>query len=83
MVLPFLVAAFWYSPTRTCAVVVSMVVGGLATIAWRFGLGSPGDVGPALFGLSAASVALVVALPLTKRLPTSGLVKPNNQEAPR
>ncbi len=83
MILPFLVAVFWYSPTRIHAVVVSMVVGIFATIGWRFGLGSPGDVGPALFGLSVALVAFVVALPLTKRLPTSGLFKPNNQEAPR
>ena len=82
MILPFLVAVFWYSPTRIHAVVVSMVVGIFATIGWRFGLGSPGDVGPALFGLSAASVAFFVVLPLTKRLPTSGLFKPNNQEAP-
>lgn len=83
MILPFLVAVFWYSPTRIHAVVVSMVVGIFATIAWRFGLASPGDVGPALFGVSAASVAFVVVLPLTKHLPTSGLFKPNDQEAPR
>lgn len=83
MILPFLVGVFWYSPTRSRAVVVSMVVGSLATVAWRFGLGSPGDVGPALFGVSAALVAFVVALPLTERLPASGLFKPNDQEAPR
>ena len=46
MILPFLVAVFWYSATRIHAVVVSIVVGIFVTIAWRFGLGSPGDVGP-------------------------------------
>ena len=83
MILPFLVAVFWYHPTRMHAVVVSMVAGIFASIAWRFGLESPGDIGPALFGVTAASVAFVVALPLTKHLPTSGLFEPNHQEDPR
>ena len=83
MILPFLVAVFWYHQSRIHAVVVSMVVGIFGTIAWRFGLGSPGDIGPALFGLAAAAVAFVVALPLTKHLPTSGLFEPNNQEDPK
>ena len=83
MILPFLVAVFWYSATRIHAVVVSMVVGIFATIAWRVGLGSPGDVGPALFGLAAASVAFAVALPVTKHLPTSGPFEPNKQEDPK
>ena len=46
MILPFLGAVFWYSPTRIHAIVVSMVVGIFATIGWRFGLGSSGMSGP-------------------------------------
>ena len=80
MILPFLVAVFWYSPTRIRAVVVSMIVGAVATIWWRFGLGSPWDVGPASFGLMGACVAFAVALPLTRHLPARGLFKPSTQE---
>ncbi|MXY68898.1 MAG: sodium:solute symporter family protein [Acidobacteriia bacterium] len=80
MILPFLVAVFWYSPNRIHAVVVSMVVGALATIWWRFGLGSPWDVGPASFGVVAASVAFAVAVPLTRHLPARGLFKPSTRE---
>jgi len=69
MVLPFIVAVFWYHESRVPAVVASMVVGTVAAIAWRFGLGSPGDVGPALFGFGAALLAFIVVLPLTSRLP--------------
>ena len=83
MILPFLVAVFWYSPTRIRAVVVSMVVGAVATVCWRFGLGSPWDVGPALFGLVAATVAFVAALPLTRHLQAHGLFKPGTEEAAR
>ena len=84
MILPFLVAVFWYDPARIHAVVVSMVAGFFATIAWRFVLESPGDIGPALLGVAAAAVTFVVALPLTKHLPASGLFQPNNQdEEPR
>ena len=83
MILPFLVAVFWYDRSRIHAVVISMVVGIFATIVWRFGLESPGDIGPALFGFAAASVAFVVALPLTKHLPASGLFQPHEQEDTR
>jgi Na+/proline symporter len=76
MVLPFLVAVFWYHESRVYAVVASMIVGAVATVIWRFGLGSPGDVGPALFGFGAALSAFILALPLTSRLPLGRLFRP-------
>ena len=57
-----------------------MIVGGIATVVWRFGLGSPGDIGPALFGFAAASVAFLLALPLTRGWTISPLFQPNDQE---
>ncbi|MBP90951.1 MAG: hypothetical protein CMJ64_30290 [Planctomycetaceae bacterium] len=68
MVLPFIIAVFWYHESRVYAVVASMIVGAIAAIVWRFGLDSPGDVGPALFGFAAALLAFIVALPLTSSL---------------
>ena len=56
--------------------VASMIVGSVAAIICRFGLGSPGDVGPALFGFGAALLAFIVALPLTSRLPLGRLFRP-------
>ncbi len=47
MILPFLVAVFWYRERRIHAVVVSMIVGAISAVVWRFVLGSPGDIGPA------------------------------------
>jgi len=76
MVLPFIVAVFWYHESRVHAVVTSMIVGAVAASVWRFGLGSPGDVGPALFGFGAALLAFVVALPLTMRWPNGWLFRP-------
>ncbi len=80
MIVPFLVAVFWYDRSRIHAVVISMIVGGIATVVWRFGLGSPGDIGPALFGFAAASVAFLLALPLTRGWTISPLFQPNDQE---
>lgn len=76
MVLPFIVAVFWYHESRVYAVVASMIVGIVAVIVWRFGLGSPGDIGPALFGFGAALLAFIVALPITSRLPLGWLFQP-------
>ena len=76
MVLPFIIAVFWYHESRVYAVVASMVVGTVSATLWRFGLGSPGDVGPALFGFGAALLAFIVALPLTSRLPLGWLFRP-------
>ena len=76
MVLPFAVGVFWYHESRVYAVVASMVVGAVAAAVWRFGLGSPGDVGPALFGFGAALLALIVVLPLTRRWPLGRLFQP-------
>lgn len=81
MVVPFLVGIFWYDRTRVYAVVVSMIVGVISTVVWRFGLGSPGDIGPALFGIVAAAVGFLLALPLTRHLPLSPLFEPNEQGA--
>ena len=83
MILPFLVAIFWYHPSRVRAVVISMIVGMVSTVVWRFGLGSPGDLGPALLGVLAASAAFLIAVPLTRSLPPSPLFEPNDPEAPR
>ncbi len=80
MILPFLVGVFWYDRSRIYAVVTSMIVGGIGTVVWRFGLESPGDIGPALFGFVAASVAFLLALPLTRHLPLSRLFRPSDQE---
>lgn len=76
MVLPFMVAVFWYHESRVYAVAASMIVGTLAAIVWRFGLGSPGDIGPALFGFVAALIAFTITLPLTSRLPPGWLFRP-------
>ena len=76
MVLPFVIGVFWYHPSRVYAVVASMVVGTLATIVWRFGPVAQGDIGPALFGFTAALLAFIVALPLTNRLPSGRLFSP-------
>ena len=80
MIVPFLVGVFWYDRSRIYAVVTSMIVGGIATVVWRFGLGAPGDIGPALFGFVAASVAFGVALPFTRHLPLSPLFQPSDPQ---
>ena len=76
MVLPFIVAVFWYHESRVYSVVASMIVGTVATTVWRFGIGSTGDVGPALFGFGAALLAFIVTFPLTSRLPLGQLFRP-------
>jgi solute:Na+ symporter, SSS family len=80
MILPFLVAVFWYRETRVCAVVVSMFAGAAAAVLWRFVLKSPGDVGPALFGVAAAVAAYCVTLPFTRRAPTHRLLRPATED---
>jgi SSS family solute:Na+ symporter len=67
MIVPFVVGIFWYRPTRIYAVVASMVGGFVVTTIWRFGLGSPYDLG-AVVGLAAALAVFVAALPLTARI---------------
>ena len=76
MVLPFLVAVFWYRESRIYAVVGSMIAGMVATVLWRFGLESPGDVGPALFGFGVATVVFLACLPLTRRIPLARAFRP-------
>ncbi len=65
MVLPFMVAVFWYRPSRIYGTIAAMVTGIATTIVWRFVLGSPYDVAPALAGLVAATVAYFLVWPLT------------------
>ncbi len=67
MVLPFLVGLFWYRSERVPAVVASMVAGSAAATVWLW-LGSPWDLGAALFGVAVAVVVFLVALPLTAAL---------------
>jgi len=70
MILPFLVAVFWYRPSRVYATVASMVAGMSATAIWRFTLGPsyPYELGPALFGFLVAVLTFLVVWPLTCRL---------------
>lgn len=79
MVLPFIIAVFWYHESRIYAVVASMIVGIIATIVWRFGLGSPGDIGPALFGFGAALLAFLLALPMTSHWRLGWLFHPGKE----
>ena len=81
MVLPFLVAVFWYHPSRIYAVVASMIVGALGAVVWRFVLQSPGDIGPALFGFAAALLMFLVTLPMTRHVPRSRLFQPCDDAA--
>ena len=76
MILPFLVAAFWYDPRRVHAVVISMIAGMVSVVVWRFALHSPWDIGPALAGFGLAVAAFAVALPLTSGLPAGRLLQP-------
>ncbi|MEO1996202.1 MAG: sodium:solute symporter family protein [Planctomycetaceae bacterium] len=80
MVLPFMIALFWYRESRIYAVVASMFTGAAAVVIWRFGLGSPWDIGPALFGFGVAVITFFVVLPLSARLPQSKLFRPGQHE---
>ena len=84
MVLPFLVALFWYHESRIYAVVASMVAGSASTVVWRFGLGSPADVRPALFGFAVAVLVFFLTLPFTSGRPLSHLFRPaaHDQRSP-
>ena len=79
MVLPFLVAVFWYRKSRIYAVVASMIAGMSAAVLWRFGLGSPHHVGPALFGFGVAAATFFICLPLTRLIPLARLFRPGNE----
>lgn len=68
MIVPFLVAVFWYHPSRIYASVTSMATGMAAAAIWRFGLQSPYGLGPALFGFLVAVLTFVLVLPMTYRL---------------
>ena len=81
MVLPFLVAVFWYRKTRIRAVVISMIAGIGAVIVWRFGLGTPYDIGSALAGVTIATLAYAIAAPLTNRESRSRLFRPGGEIA--
>ena len=76
MVLPFLVGAFGYRPSRSRPVVWSMIGGTTGTILWRFVLESPGDVSPALFGFGVAVAVYLLACPLYKEPSTGRWLRP-------
>ena len=80
MVLPFLVALFWYRESRIYAVVASMINGAVAAAIWRFVLDSPWGVGPAMFGFGVAVVTFLIVLPLSRNVPLSVLFRPDPVE---
>ncbi|MCH2211160.1 MAG: sodium:solute symporter family protein [Fuerstiella sp.] len=80
MVLPCLVALFWYRESRIYAVVASMISGAFAAAIWRFVLDSPGGVGPAMFGFGVAVLTFFIVLPLSEKLPLSVLFRPDSLE---
>ena len=82
MVLPFLVAVFWYDERRVAAVVLSMIAGITATVVWRFLLGSPWDVGPALAGFLCATCTFLAALPFSSRVRLRGVLQPIPKNGP-
>ena len=79
MVVPFIVGVFWYDRSRVYAVVASMTAGTIATVVWRFMLGSPWQLSPALFGFVVAVVTLLIALPATSRLSPRPLFEPKDR----
>ena len=81
MVLPFMVALFWYRKSRTYAVVASMFSGAAAAVIWRFVLGSPMDIGPALFGFTVAVVTFFAGLLHTPATPHGPLFRPGYNES--
>lgn len=82
MVLPFLVALFWYDRRRVYAASFSMLAGMAGTIAWMF-VPEKYDLGPALIGFAVALVTFLVALPLTSgwRIAKGGLFDPQPVKA--
>ena len=76
MVVPFLVGIFWYKPSRVYAVVASMAAGFISTILWRFALGSPWELGPAIVGFLVSAVTLFAFIPLSKDWPLGGMFLP-------
>lgn len=78
MVLPFLVAVFWYHPSRIYATVTSMFAGMTAAVVWRLS-DSPYELGPALFGFIVAALTFIIVLPLTCHLPLQRFFQPANE----
>ena len=78
MIVPFLVGVFWYREERIHAVVASMAAGTAATIVWRFILGSPWQLSPALFGFAVAVAVLFLSLPLTRGIRPGHLFQPRD-----
>lgn len=79
MIIPFLVAVFWYRETRIHATVLSMLAGIATVILWRFVLRSPWDVGPAMAGIAVAAVVFLMALPVTCQPPSHSLLLPGRR----
>ena len=59
-----------------------MIVGAISAVVWRFVLGSPGDVGPALFGVTMAVLAFGITMAFTSRVPTNRLFQPGREATP-
>ena len=78
MVLPFLVAIFWYHKSRIYAVTISMIIAFVATLVWRI-WPATSDVGAAMFGCVVALITFFVVWPLTARLPLIGLIQPGGE----
>lgn len=76
MIIPFLVAVFWYQRSRIQATVLSMLAGIATVIVWRFVLKSPWEIGPAMAGIAVAAVVFAVAVPFAERQPAHGLLIP-------
>ena len=76
MIVPFLVAIFWYHRSRVYAAVASMAAGMAAAAIWRFVLQSPYGLGPALFGFLISGLTFILVLPMTCRLPLHRLFQP-------
>ena len=81
MVLPFMIAVFWYRESRVYAVVGSMLTGAAAAVIWRFAPGVPEDIGPAMFGFSAAVVTFLIVQPVCANRPLVPLLRPGRSDS--
>ena len=72
----------WSSPFRSASsgtTAAASTPGTIATVVWRFVLGSPWQLSPALFGVAVAAVALLIALPATSRWAPRALFEPKDR----
>ena len=62
MVLPFFVEILWYRESRVYASVISMFVGFIATLCWKYGVENQFDISPPLFGFAVAVIVFLAAV---------------------